>query len=120
MPRVLFDKNVPYPLKRYLTEYQVRTAEEAGWGEISNGELIGRAEKADYQVLVTCDQNVRYQQNMARRQISMVVLGSNIWPAVRPKVAEIIAALKRASPSSFEFIEIAPPPKRRRVRGRSI
>jgi hypothetical protein len=45
----------------------------------------------------------------------MVVLGSNIWPSIRPKIAEIAAALKRTSPGSFEFIEIAPPPKRRRL-----
>jgi hypothetical protein len=61
------------------------------------------------------DKNVPYEQNMARRKISMVVLGSNIWPSIRPKIAEIAAALKRVSPGSFEFIEIAPPPKRRRL-----
>jgi hypothetical protein len=46
----------------------------------------------------------------------MVVLGSNIWPSIEPKIPEIVTALKRVSPGSFEFIEIAPPPKRRRLR----
>ena len=85
MLRVLFDKNVPYLLRRHLIDYQVRTADDEGWG-----------------------------------QISMVVLGSNIWPSIQPRIAEIMAALKRVSPGSFEFIEIAPPPKRRRLGDPSI
>jgi len=61
--------------------------------------------------MLTCNQNIRYQQNMKARKISMVVLGSNIWPSVKDKIAEIVAALSRISPGSFEFIEIAPPPQ---------
>jgi hypothetical protein len=120
MTRVLFDKNVPYVLRLHLIDYQVQTADDEGWGQISNGELISCAEEAGYQILLTCDQNIQYQQNMANRKISMVVLGSNIWPSIRPKIAEIAAALKRVSPGSFEFIEIAPPPKRRRLGDPSI
>ena len=115
MPRVPFDKNVPYPLRQHLIDYQVQTAEDEGWGQISNGELISCAEEAGYEIMLTCDQNIQYQQNMARRKISMVVLGSNVWPSVCKKIGEIAAALKRASPGSFEFIEIVPPPKRRRL-----
>ena len=115
MLRILFDKNVPYSLRRHLIDYHVQTADDEGWAQVSNGDLIRCAEKAGYQILLTCDQNIQYQQNMARRKISMVVLGSNIWPSIRPKIAEIAAALKRVSPGSFEFIEIAPPPKRRRL-----
>jgi len=50
---------VPYPLRRHLSDFEVKTGEEEGWGQIENGELIERAEQADYQILVTCDQNVR-------------------------------------------------------------
>src|ERR1019366_10359192 len=107
-------KNVPYRLRRHLIVNQVQTAEDEGWGQISNGDPIGCAETAAYQIILTRGQNIQYQRNMAHRKISMVVLGSNIWPSIRPKIAEIAAASKRASPGSFEFIEIAPPPKRRR------
>ena len=93
----------------------MRTAEDEGWGQISNGDLIKIAEESDYQIMVTCDQNIQYQQNLSGRRISMVVLGSNIWPAMQPKIAEIVAAVQRASPGSFEFIDIAPLPKRRRL-----
>jgi hypothetical protein len=115
MLRVLFDKNVPYLLKRHLIGYQVQTADDEGWEQVSNGELISRADEAGYAIILTCDQNIQYQQNMTHRRISMVVLGSNIWPSIRPRVAEIVDALNRASLGSFEFIEIAPPPKQRRL-----
>jgi hypothetical protein len=116
MNRILFDKNVPYSLRRHLTDYEVKTAEEEGWGQIANGDLIRCAEEAGYQIFLTCDQNIRYQQNLTRRTISMVILGSNIWPGIQPKLDEITQALQRAVPGSFEFIEIAPLPKRRRLR----
>jgi hypothetical protein len=116
MLRILFDKNVPYTLRQHLVGYEVQTADDEGWERITNGELISCAEEAGYQILVTCDQNIRYQQNLTHRKISMVVLGSNIWPSIEPKIPEIVAAVKRVSPGSFEFIEIAPPPKRRRMR----
>jgi hypothetical protein len=110
--RVLFDKNVPVPLRQSLTQHQVRTAAEQGWGTLSNGELIAQAEKAGFDLLLTCDQNLTYQQNLSRHRLSMVVLGSNIWPSVLSKLAEIVSAVDRAKPRSFEFIEI--PPGRRR------
>jgi hypothetical protein len=115
MLRVLFDKNVPYPLREHLAAFEVQTAEDEGWGQISNGELISRAEAEDYTIMLTCDQSIQYQQNPAHRRISMIVLGSNIWPSIKPKIPELMAALERALPGSFEFIEIAPPPKSRRL-----
>ena len=114
MRRVLFDQNVPYPLKAYLTSCEVSTAEEKGWQRLSNGELIARAE-ANFDVLITCDQNVRYQQNLSRREIALVVLGSNIWPAVEERVEDITRAVEQASRGSFQFISIEPPKRIRRI-----
>ena len=111
--RVLFDKNVPVPLRRNLTGHQVRTATEEGWGTLGNGELLARAEASGFDVLLTCDQNVQYQQNLTRRKISMVVLGSNIWPSVQTRLAEIADAVAKAYPGSFAFIEIPPPARHR-------
>jgi len=53
----------------------VKIAEEEGWGQMANGDLISRAEESGYQILLTCDQNVRYRQNLTRRKISMVCSG---------------------------------------------
>ena len=95
----------------------MRTAGDEGWGQISNGESIALAEEANFRIMLTCDQNIQYQQNLTHRNISMVVLGSNIWPVVKLRIAEIAAAVQRATPGSFEFIDIEPLPKRRRLAG---
>jgi hypothetical protein len=115
MTRVLFDKNVPYSLKRYLARYRVSTADDEGWGQISNGALLSLAEKAGYHIALTSDQNIQYQQNLKDRVISLVVIGSNIWPSVKLYIDQINAALDRSSPGSFEFVEIPAPRKRRRL-----
>lgn len=63
MFRVLPDQNVPAKLRAYLTPHAVRTAAEEGWGQLSDRDLIRRAETSGFDALVTCDQNIEYQQN---------------------------------------------------------
>lgn len=77
--------------------------------------LIAAAELAEFDVLATCDQNLFYQQNLKDRTISLVVLGSNIWPAVRDRVSAIVDAVDRSVVGSFEFIEIARLNRRRHL-----
>ena len=59
--KLLFDQGTPVPLRRHLPEHSVATAYEAGWSGLSNGDLLTAAENAGYQILVTTDQNLRYQ-----------------------------------------------------------
>ena len=92
--RILFDHDTPRPLRRYLTEHAVDTANEKGWAELSNGNLLDNAEREGYEVMITADQSMRYQQNIARRQVGVVVLLSNRWPEVQMKIEEIRAALE--------------------------
>ena len=61
--------------------------------------------------MVTSDQNIRYQQNLAARKLALVVLGSNIWPVVRKHSAAIAASVDAAAPGSYAFIEMPLPPK---------
>ena len=75
--RILFDNNSPRTLRRYLTEHTVDTAREKGWAEYRNGNLLDNAERDGYEILITADQSMRFQQNMARRQIAVMVLLSN-------------------------------------------
>ena len=75
--RILLDSNTPRTLRRYLTEHTVDTAREKGWAEYRNGNLLDNAERDGYEILITSDQSMRYQQNMARRQIALIVLLSN-------------------------------------------
>jgi hypothetical protein len=62
-----------------------------GWQGLANGELLDAAERAGFEVLLTCDQNIRYQQNFEGRTIAVVILSTNHWPSLR-RVAERIAA----------------------------
>jgi predicted nuclease of predicted toxin-antitoxin system len=112
--RILFDKNIPIGVRRFLTKHQVQTLTELQWpDQLENGELLKMAEEAGFEVLVTSDQNIRYQQNMAGRKLALVVLGSNIWPVVEEHSAAITATVEEITPGSCDFIEMPLPPKPR-------
>jgi hypothetical protein len=112
--RILFDKNVPVGVRTFLTKHEVRTVVEMNWPEqLENGELLQAAEAAAFDVLLTSDQNIRYQQNLSGRRLALVVLGSNIWPIVRKHGAGIATDVDRAAPGSYCFIEMPLPPKPR-------
>ena len=116
--RIVFDKNVPVGVRRFLSKHEVRTFVEMQWHpQLENGELLNAAEASGFDVLVTSDQNIRYQQNLTGRELALVVLGSNIWPLVREHGAAIAAKIDAATPGSYEFIEMTLPPKRRRDSG---
>ena len=91
-------RNTPAPLARYLRKHQVARADELGWQGLENGALLEVAEQAGFDVLLTCDQNVRYQQNLAGRRLAVVILSTNHWPSLRP-VAERIA-------TSIDFVQV--------------
>lgn len=113
--RILFDKNVPAGVRRFLVQYEVHTFVEMQWpDQLENGELLKSAEESGFDVLVTSDQNIRYQQNLTGRKLALVVLGSKIWPIVREHGAPIAAAVDGAAPGSYCFIEMPVPPKSRR------
>lgn len=109
--RVLFDKNVPFGLRDFLSNHKVETVDERGWARISNGELLQTAESAGFEVVVTADQNIVYQQTLVGRKIALVVLGSNIWPIVRSYAAAIKEHVNAVVPGSYAFIEMVLPPK---------
>lgn len=112
--RILFDKNVPIGVRRFLTRHGVSTFEQTGWPvQLENGKLLTAAEEAGFEVMVTSDRNIRCQQNLTGRKVALVVLGSNIWPLVRDHAAEITASVDAAIPGSYQFIEIPLPPKAR-------
>jgi len=104
---VLFDNGTPRTLARYLIErHTVTEARARGWAELENGELLTRAEAAGFEVLVTTDKNLSYQQNLKSRRIAIVVIGKGRWTLIKPHVAQIVAAVNAASPGGFEVVEI--------------
>jgi hypothetical protein len=116
--RILFDKNVPVGVRGFLPIHEVHTFVELQWpDQLENGELLTKAEQAGFDVMVTSDQNIRYQQNLSGRKLALVVLGSNIWPVVRQHGAAIAARVMGAIPGGYYFIEMPLPPKPRRRTG---
>jgi hypothetical protein len=112
---IVFDKNVPVGVRRFLSGHVVLTFTEMQWHpQLENGELLKAAETAGFDVMVTSDQNIRYQQNLRGRKLALLVLGSNIWPIVREYGARIAAGVDAAMPGSCDFIEMPLPPKRRK------
>ena len=80
---------MPAPLGRAFRSHQVVRTGQLGWQSLENGALLDQAEAQGFDVLVTCDQNVPHQQNLAERKLAMVVLSTNHWPALRPVAARI-------------------------------
>ena len=97
---ILFDHGTPAPLRSVLTGRTVREAKAQGWDTYKNGDLLLAAEAAGFDVLVTTDKNMRYQQNLSERAIAIVVLGNAQWPVLRWHVAHVVAAVDAATPAS--------------------
>jgi predicted nuclease of predicted toxin-antitoxin system len=116
--RVLFDKNVPYGLRRFLGKHEIESVDDRGWARLRNGDLLRTAEDAGFEVVITADQNIVYQQNLRGRTVSLIVLGSNIWPIVQQHATEIAVQVRKARPESYAFIEMSVP--KRRAGGRRI
>ncbi len=104
--RILFDQGVPRGLAASLRGHEVTEARRLKWERISNGALLKLAEDAGFNLLLTTDKNVRYQQNLAERTISIVVLGQSPWWLVRQHLDAIVAAVNAASPGSYVELEI--------------
>ncbi len=104
--KILFDQGVPRPLRRYLTGHLVDTTAERGWSTLENGVLLDRAEEDGYQLLITTDQSLRYQQNFAGRKIAILVLLSTAWPLIQLRIEEIQAVVNEMSPGDYKEISI--------------
>lgn len=105
--KILLDQGVPAPLAQSLNEHEVRTAFQQGWAELSNGELLRSAEAAGFELMITTDQNLRYQQSLAERKIALIVLLTTSWPRIRKHVDLVQAAIEKSV--SGEYLEVSFP-----------
>jgi hypothetical protein len=104
---VLFDNGTPRTLARYLIDHHTVTEARArGWDQLGNGELLVAAEAAGFDVIVTTDRNLRYQQNLTARKIAIVVLGKGRWTLIKLHLAQILDAVNAAAPGSYIEVEI--------------
>ncbi len=87
--RILFDQGTPVPLREHFMGHVVDTVYERGWSDLENSQLLQVAEEAGYDLLVTTDQNLKYQQNLRGRKLAILVLLSTSWPRLRAHAREI-------------------------------
>jgi hypothetical protein len=104
--RILFDHGTPSGIAGSLSGHDVTEAMERGWDRISNGELLEVAEAAGFDLLLTTDKRIRYQQNLTGRKIAIVVLGNSTWRLVRMYLDRIALAVAEATPGSYAEVDI--------------
>jgi len=90
---ILLDQGTPVTIRRYLPHHTVRTTSQSGWATLTNGELLTVAEADAFDVFVTTDKNLRYQQNLSGRRIAIVVIMDAQWPRLEPHVNLLVAAV---------------------------
>jgi hypothetical protein len=96
--RVLFDQGVPVPLRRLLEKHEVVTAFERGWHILSDNDLLASLEAEGFEVLVTTDQSLPYQQALNQRRFAVLVLTSTDWRLIRDYGARIAEAINTLAP----------------------
>lgn len=104
--KILFDQGTPVPPRRHLHPHNVDTTAECGWSTLLNGELIARAEKDHYEIFVTTDQNLKYQQNLSARAIRILVLKSTSWPRISKRIAAIREAVESLPRGGYAEIDV--------------
>ena len=103
--KILPDECVPWPMHRLLAGHECRTAQQQGWGGIKNGRLLQLAGGV-FDLFITSDQNVRYQQNLAGRQIAILELSTNKLRRIEAAAVLIRAAIASIKPGEFHQLEI--------------
>src|SRR5882672_1662934 len=98
--RILFDHGTPVPLRRALTGHAVPTDHEMAWTDLDNGALLKAAE-AQFDALITTDQNLRHQQNLTGRRLAILVLPTTSWPKIRAHIADVVEAVSGLRPGAF-------------------
>ncbi len=104
--KIVFDQGTPVPLRRHLAGHSVTTVHELGWSSLSNGILLDAAEQAGYELLITTDQNLRYQQSLTHRNLAILVLLSTSWPRISLRLDAIRTAVDQISAGDYREIPI--------------
>jgi predicted nuclease of predicted toxin-antitoxin system len=103
--RVLLDENIPHKLRRHLPGHEVTTVARKGWGGMKNGDLLTVLERAGFEVFVTGDQGIEYQNRIAGRRFAIVALSTNNWPIIRKSLNKIVAAVDDARAGNVSLVD---------------
>ena len=104
--KILLDHNIPAQLKSVLSGHQIFTARDLRWDDLENGDLISAGQNEGFQVLITGDQSIFYQQNNRERVISLIVLSRTKRQLLIGQQQLILEAISRSTPGSFELVHI--------------
>jgi hypothetical protein len=103
--KILLDECVPWPMHKFLNGHECSTAQQHSWGGIKNGDLLRLAEKK-FNLFITSDQNIRYQQNLAGRQIAILELSTKDYRRIKASSALIQSTVAAIQPREFRQLEI--------------
>ena len=103
--RIILDQGTPAPLKQYLIGHEVLTVFELGWSSCTNGVLLALAEDS-FDLLITTDQQLRYQQNLAGRKLGIAVLTTTSWPRMKSQIGQIVASINEMLPGEYREIRL--------------
>lgn len=105
--KILFEEDTPYPLNRHLSGHEITTVPKMGWAGIKNGTLLGLVEEEGFEVFLTCDQNLEYQQTLGRRPFAIVVfkVPNKRMETLLPLVPQLLALLPTVQPGLVYHVE---------------
>jgi hypothetical protein len=111
--KILLDENLPHDLRPFLAHHEAFTVVHMGWGGVKNGKLLEAADRAEFDVLITGDKTLEYEQNLSHRRIALVALSAVNWPIIEPHVAKIVDAVDNAGPGALTRVDCGMFKKRR-------
>jgi hypothetical protein len=103
--KVLLDENLDHALRNLLGQHEVVTVAYMGWAGLKNGELLRTAEDNGFDVLLTGDGTLNYEQNLTGRRLAIVALSAIQLPIIKKHLPKIIAAIDDAAPGSFQAVD---------------
>ena len=103
--KILLDECVPWPMHKLLSAHSCSTVQDEGWGGIKNGDLLQRAE-GEFDLFITSDQNLRYQQNLTGRRIAILELSTNDISRIQTASSLIEDALEKIQLNEFRQLTI--------------
>jgi predicted nuclease of predicted toxin-antitoxin system len=103
--KILLDECVPLQVRQALPNHEVTTAQRMGWGGISNGDLLDKAEREGFKVFIVADKNLRDQQNLSSRRIAILELWTNHRPTLEKHFMEIRTAVEKLSAGEYFILE---------------
>ncbi len=103
---ILFDHSTRAPLRHALKGHVVVESVERGWDRLLNGALLTGAEAAGFELFITADKGIQYQQNLANRKIAILILSNAQWPVLHRHVERVVIAVSAMKPGSFATVDI--------------